>query len=179
MKRRMVLAFMAALVFCFGAFSCSKNDGGKELGTLLFSLCRAGKNESREGAVFYADEVTASQNDGLRVQSSEDFGFLYDGIFAPPVCYDRIENYAIRLSLDFSGFELHVIKCVNISDCEEVSAMLQRRVDKLQNAEIRDYAPEGYEICFTGATVYTKGRYVFLISTYDNEAVIKQIKRAV
>ncbi len=178
MKRKITAVLSAALCICFLASACTGKEDDADIVQLLYRLCEVGGQGSEDTAAFYFDDVTASKYDGLRVRSSEDFGFLYDGIFAEPVCYNRIENYAIRLPLDTSGFEVHIMRCVNLSDCAEVQAMLSRRLDKMQNAEIREYAPENYEICFTGATVYAEGRYVFLISTYDNEAVIKEIKRA-
>lgn len=178
MRKRLVSLILGILTVCGCVLSCSNGDDA-DMYEMIYGLCEAGGNGAVGDAVFYADEEGARANDGLRVRSKEDFGFLYDGVFAAPACFDRIEGYVIRMPLDDSGFEVHIIRCVNVSDCAEVSAMLQRRVDKMQSAEILEYAPENYEICFRGAIVYTRGRYAFLISTYDNEAVRELIKRSV
>ncbi len=176
MCKRVISLILGVLAVCGCVISCSGGDD-VDIYEMLLELCETGGNAAQGDAVFYADEEGAEENDGFRVRSKEDFGFLYDGIFAAPACYDRIEGYAIRLPLDDSGFEVHIIECVNVSDATEVMMMLQRRVDKMQNAEILEYAPENYEICFRGAIVCSRGRYAFLVSTYDNEAVKEVIKR--
>jgi hypothetical protein len=136
-----------------------------------------GGNDGESKAIFYSDATRKCENVDFDVLSGEDFGYLYDGVFKAPVCFNRIEGYAIRMPLDTSGYEIHVIKCVNISDSTEIEQMLLSRLERLQSAEILEYAPKSYEICFRGAIVYTCGRYVFLLATPDNEAMIREIKR--
>lgn len=177
MRKRVVFVPLSVLlVFCCVVFSSCKGSDTDIYGA-IYKLCEAGGNALSGDAVFYADSRGASENEELRVRSDEDFGFLYDGVFKAPSCFDRIEGYVLRIPLDDSGFEIHIIKCVNPSDCDEVEAMLLRRVDKMRNAEILEYAPKGYGECFKNAEVRKKGRYVFLLSTYDNEAVYALIKK--
>ena len=178
MLRRVFLVVLSILTVCGCVLSCSKGDD-VDIYSFIYELCEAGGSDAHETAVFYADERSANENSGLRVRSNEEFGFLYDGVFAEPACFGRIEGFVIRMPQDDSGFEVHVIKCVNVSDTSEVAAMLQRRVDRLQSAEILEFAPESYEICFRGAIVYTRGRLAFLISTYDNEAVRRVIDKQI
>lgn len=175
-KRAFFAPLSLLLGFCIIVFSsCGRSD--TDIYDAIYELCEAGGNALCGDAVFYADSRGASENEELRVRSDEDFGFLYDGVFKAPSCFDRIDGYVLRIPLDDSGFEIHIIKCVNLSDCDEVEAMLLRRANKMRNAEILEYAPKGYGECLKNAEVYKKGRYVFLLSTYDNEAVYKQIKK--
>ena len=63
------------------------------------------------------------------------------------------------------------------SDTEEVSALLQKRIDRICNSEILEYAPESFEKYFRGAEIFVYKRAVFLLATPDNRAVKKEIKR--
>lgn len=131
----------------------------------------------------FVDESTVSlmysdtETDGFTFADGKTLGRLYDGRWEAPSCVSRIRAYAIRLPVDDSGFEVHILKCVSLSDRGEVAALVQRRVDRLQNAEIREYAPESYEKYFVGAEVYIKGDTVFLLATPDNRAVKKLIRK--
>ncbi len=176
-SRRAILTVLcfSLVLGCVVFSSCKGND--TDMYELIYELCTAGGNASHGSAVFYADSNGVKENDDFRVRSDEDFGFLYDGVFKAPACFDRIEGYVLRLPLDDSGFEIHIIKCVDLSDCAEIEAMLLRRADKMRNAEILEYAPKGYGECFKNAEVYKRGRYVFLVSTYDNSAVYESIKK--
>ena len=177
MIKRIFCLVLALICTCGCVLSCSEGAEGVAPCEVLVRLCGVYGEVGNERAVFYSDLTRKCENVGFEELSAEKFGYLYDGVFASPVCFDRIEGYAIRMPLDDSGFELHVVKCVNISDSGEVAGMLLRRVEKMQSAEILEYAPESYEICFRGAIVYTFGRYVFLLSTPDNQAAVKEIKR--
>ncbi len=117
------------------------------------------------------------EHEGYTLADGDIVGRLYTGRFEPPSCFERIESYAVRLPLDDSGFEIHVIKCLNLSDTEELSDLLMRRIDSIRSSEIREYAPESYEKYFNSAEIYVKGKYVFLLATPDNYAVKRQIKR--
>ncbi len=106
----------------------------------------------------------------------ERFGRLYTGKNEPPPCFSRIADYAIRLPTDESGFEIHIIKCVNRSDTAEVANMLNLRIEMLSDAEIRLYAPDTYMRYFQNAEIYVKGKCVFLLATPNNQKCIKMIK---
>jgi hypothetical protein len=66
-----------------------------------------------------------------------------------------------------------------VRDTAEAEALLLRRVERLQSAEILEYAPEGYELYFRGAEVRTVGRYAVLLATPDNASAFRAIKRLV
>jgi hypothetical protein len=177
MIKRGFYLILALICICGCVPSCSGGDKDADVCEVLLKLCEVGGNDGKSKAIFYSDATRKCENVDFGVLSGEDFGYLYDGKFEKPVCFDRIDGYALRMPLDTGGYEIHAIRCVNISDCEEIEKMLLSRVEKMQNSEILEYAPESYEICFRGAIVYTYGHYVFLLATPDNEAVIKKIKR--
>jgi hypothetical protein len=117
------------------------------------------------------------EKDGFSVADGKMLGRLYNGKWEVPTCFLRISEYAVRLPLDDSGFEIHALKCLNASDTEEVSRLVRKRIDRLQSAEIKEYAPESFERCFVGAEVYVRGDIVFLLATPDNLSAKRIIKR--
>ena len=169
MKKRFICCILT--VFCFiNLPSCQKSP--ENIYVLLTKI-----SESFEDEAFASLMYSDTETDGFTVADGRTLGRLYDGRWEEPSCYNRISSYAVRLPLDDSGFEIHILKCVSLSDRSEVSALVQRRIDRLQNAEIREYAPESYEKYFVGAELYVKGDTVFLIATPDNEAAKKIIRR--
>ena len=175
--RKVILPILTVICICGCVLSCSAVGDDTDICEVLLRVCEIEDSYSSDMAVFYFDETRKCENGDFQVLSREKFGYLYDGKFEEPVCFGRISGYAIRMPLDTSGYEVHIVECVNASDSKEIEAMLLRRVEKMQSAEILQYAPESYEICFRGAIVYSYGRYVFLLATPDNEAAIKEIKR--
>ncbi len=149
--------------------SCAKKE--QDICSILTRLCDIFPEEYGFSAL-YSD----TEQEGFILADGDDLGRLYTGLFQPPSCYSRIEGFAIRLPMDDSGFEIHIIKCVNRSDTEEISALLMRRIDKITSSEIMDYAPESYEKYFIGAEIYIRGDMVFLLATPDNAKVKREIK---
>ena len=178
-SKRIFMVVLAVICICGCVPSCILRGKNVDICEVLLKLCEIENGYSSDKAVFYFDETRKCENVDFQLLSGQRFGYLYDGVFEEPVCFGRIEGYAIRMPLDTSGYEIHIIECVNVSDSEEIGAMLLRRVEKMQSAEILQYAPESYEICFRGAIVYTRGRYAFLLATPDNDAAVKVIKRLV
>lgn len=156
---------LAVLVFLM---SCGARE--TDICELALAVCDE-MEESGGRGILYLDRTRNSSNGDFHELSKDNFGFLYTGKKETPSCINRITGYAVRLSLDGNGCEIHIIECVNPSDTDEVSAMLLERVERLQGAEILQYAPESYEMYFRGAEVFTEGRYAFLLATPDNEAV--------
>ena len=170
MKRRIALVFLIAAVI-FNLPSCKSSP--KNIYGLIKTLSDS-FSEEKGAYILYAD----SEQAGFSVLDGKDLGRLYIGRWEEPSCFSRISGYAIRLPLDDSGFELHALKCVNLSDTEEISRLIRKRIDRLQNAEIKEYAPESYERYFVGAEIFVWGDTVFLLATPDNLSVKRQIKRA-
>lgn len=158
--------FCAVLILAVCLISCQVRT--VEAPELLTKLCNIFGSEDnvKKGTVYDFDHPL----------TSERFGMLYTGKYASPPCFSRIAGYTIRLPSDESGFEIHIIECVNRSDTAEISRMLSSRIQMLRSAEIREYAPDTYLRYFENATVVTKGRYAFLLATPNNEKCIKIIK---
>lgn len=167
MKRRF-LTVLTALICAFSLSACKKSP--EDIYTLVVKLSESFSEESC-ARVFYSD----TEKDGFTVADGKTLGRFYIGKWEEPPCFSRIRGYAVCIPLDDSGFEIHALKCVNVSDTEEVSRLVQKRIDRLQNAEIKEYAPESYERYFVGAEVYVRGDTVFLLATPDNRLVKKMI----
>lgn len=90
-----------------------------------------------------------------------------------------LSDFVIRLPDDQSAFEIHVLKVKNLSNREEVIELCQRRIKMLQKSEVYLYVPEAYEENIAGATVYTKGNFVILLITPDNQKAINAIERKI
>ena len=169
MKKRIICC---ALIFLclISLISCQKSP--ENIYMLLTKI-----NESFEDEVATSLMYSDTGTDGFTLADGKTLGRLYDGRWEAPGCASRIRAYAIRLPVDDSGFEIHILKCVSLSDRDEVASLVQRRIDRLQNAEIREYAPESYEKYFVGAEIYIKGDTVFLLATPDNRSVKKLIRK--
>ena len=170
MTRRIVSVFLI-LAALFSLCSCSKSP--KDIYGLVKTLSES-FDEDSGACIYYSDKEQV----GYTVLDGRSLGRLYIGRWEEPACFSVISEYAIRLPLDDSGFEIHAIRCVNLSDTEEISRLIRKRIDMLQNAEIKEYAPESYERYFVGAEVYVFGDTVFLLATPDNLSVKRLIRRA-
>ena len=169
MLKKILLFVLVILIFPI----CRCDSQQKtDIKTVMRELCAL---QSETKGVMYCRE-TAGEEDFF-VLDEDNFGRLYSGKFAPPVCIDRINDYTVRLPVDDSGYEIHIIECLNRSDVGEVADMLRQRTEKIQNSEILEYAPENFEKYFRGATVLTYGRYAVLLATPDNEAAEKLLKK--
>lgn len=104
--------------------------------------------------------------------SEERAGQLYDGMDPTSLC----DDYAICLSRRDSVFEIHIYRSSATNRTAELSKILQRRIELLQSPDVYLYDPEGYEEIVNSAAVYSKGKYVCLLVTPDNDAVWKEIK---
>ena len=168
----MLIALLSAML----STGCSPSPKEVDIYTLLIELCET-NGEAYGKEIIYFDRTRNSENGDFHTLSEEKLGYLYTGRFEPPGCMSRISGYALRMPLDTSGYEIHIIECLNPSDTSEISSLLQKRIDKLQGSEILSIAPETYEMYFRGAVLYSKGRYVFLLATPDNASVIKRIEK--
>lgn len=168
MKRSFCLFFVFLLVIPLTACEKSPENIYRLVNALSESF-----GETHDLSIRYADR----EEEGFVIADSKALGRLYSGKWETPACMSRISAFAIRLPLDESGFEIHALKCVNLSDTDEVAGLLRKRIERLRNAEIKEYAPESYEMYFVGAEIFTCGDTVFLLATPDNRAAKKFIGR--
>ena len=168
---RKIASLFLIVAAVFFLLSCRSSP--RDIYSLIKILSDSFPEES-DACILYTD----TEQDGFTLLDGKGLGRLYIGRWEEPACFSVISEYAIRLPLDDSGFEIHAIRCVNLSDTEEISRLIRKRIDMLQNAEIKEYAPESYERYFVGAEVYVFGDTVFLLATPDNLSVKRLIRRA-
>ncbi len=164
MRTRSFCLLLASVIIFFSYTGCAAEE--RDIYSLVFQLSELFP-EDNTPAVFYSESKRAEFN-GL---SREEFGHIYSGRFEQPSCMSRIKGYAIRLPQDDSGFEIHIIKCVNRSDTDEIASLLRSRIDMLHSSEILEYAPESFQRYFAGAEVFIYKELVFLLATPDNRKV--------
>jgi hypothetical protein len=162
-------------------------------GALLIACLGCGRNETDIYAVMDKLCIYYSENSGQTSKytlisgetapagyaewSAEKFGRLYTGLYEKPACFALITAYAIRLPSDESGFEIHAVRCQNRSDTDEVSALLQKRIKKISSSEIKEYAPESFEMYYSGSEIFVYRDTVYLLATPDNAAAKKLIRK--
>ena len=164
-----IITLICAALCCQSCAFAQKN-------TDVYSIIeQISANESR--GVLYFDRTRNAENDTFLTLAPEKLGYLYTGRFEPPECLDRVSSYALRLSADLEGGEIHVIECIDRSDTAEITALMSLRIERFQSSEVLWIAPETHEKYFKSATTYVKGRYAFLLATADNSSVIRQIEK--
>ena len=62
------------------------------------------------------------------------------------------------------------------SEAPRGEALLRRRLELLQKADVRRYMREDYESCISSAQVYGNGNWLFLLATGENDLVREKIK---
>lgn len=163
-----IVALLVVLSLVLSSLSCSKDEiSALELCRVLDALF---ENEDR-GAVFYS----SNELDNVKLLDAEALGRLYIGKYQAPTCYDRISDCAARLPLDESGFEIHVLIAFNRSDTDELVKLLEKRLDSMTSNELLLYAPDEYLENYRTAEIYVKGKFVFLLSTPNNELCKKTV----
>jgi len=156
------------------------------LSALLFSSCSEETSEPTESPTDILAKIVsnfpdipiakATYFDGadildLGYLDPEYAGFMYMGEYIENFTeLDKLESYAIRIPDGKSVFEIHILKVRNLSDVESIADMCRTRVNILKTGDIAGYDPELFYTIIEKAEVYTVGRYVFLLSTTDNDA---------
>jgi hypothetical protein len=93
-----------------------------------------------------------------------------------PDIFSSVEDYALVLSKNDSGFEIQVLKMRHFSEVQGAKALLLQRKELLQSAEMRRYLGQRYEDYIASAVIYQKGVYLFLLATGDNDRAIDRIE---
>ena len=93
-----------------------------------------------------------------------------------PAVFSSVEDCAIVLSKNDSGFEIQILKMRHLSQTREGEQLLRQRLELLQSAEMRRYLGDRYEDCIASAIIYKKGLYVFLLATGENNRAINKIE---
>ena len=164
------------------------------LSSLVFSACSESSAELTESPTDILAKIVsnfpdipvakATYFDGadvidLAYLDPEYAGFMYMGEYIENFTeLDKLESYAIRIPDGKSVFEIHILKVRNESDVQSIVDMCNTRLNILKTGDIAGYDPELFYTIIEKAEVYTVGRYVFLLSTTDNEAAKEIIKES-
>ena len=160
------LLVITSALNCFSGCGCDKTDIYGLMGEMCAYFDSNGETDKKY--VLMTDENS----------SAEKLGRLYTGLHEAPGCYQLITGYAVRLPADESGFEIHALRCRNRSDTEEVAELLRKRIKKISSSEIKEYAPESFEMYFAGSEIFVYRDTVYLLATPDNSAIKRIIKRS-
>ena len=55
--------------------------------------------------------------------------------------------------------------------------LLQKRIKKISSSEIKEYAPESFEMYYAGSEIFIYRDTVYLLATPDNAAAKKLIRK--
>lgn len=159
-KKFCVLIF----VICLFLQSCGSNATADEIAFKLLNLYPTVPPCSQY--VKYSGEHEAGYI------TPEDFSYFYTGKHQELPEWDLIDQFRVIMSDSTYFFEIHVIKVKSSADTEEIAKLLERRVRliDLYNKEESDYPAEK-------PLLYTKGKYVILIATDDNEAASRLLDK--
>ncbi|MBR4293244.1 MAG: DUF4358 domain-containing protein [Clostridia bacterium] len=105
-------------------------------------------------------------------------GYLYKGEFETLTELSMVDSYAIRLPNGKSAFEIHIMKLIDKKDVDAIKAVMQARIEQLNESDIALYDPEGFAKTIKNAEVYSVENYVFLLITSDNGIAKEAIKTA-
>ena len=176
MKRLFFFIILGALICaCFSVFcGCGRNE--TDIFAVMDKLCiyyDEGLHQNAKYTLISGDSAPA----GYVEWGADKFGRLYTGLYESPACFSLIAEYAIRLPSDESGFEIHAVKCRNRSDTDEIAALLQKRIKKISSSEIKEYAPESFEMYYAGSEIFVYRDTVYLLATPDNASAKKLIRK--
>jgi len=176
MKKFISIILSGALIYTalFVLVGCGRNE--TDIYTVMNRLCLY-YSESSEQTSKYTLISGKTAPEGYVEWGADKFGRLYTGLYEAPACFPLITAYAIRLPSDESGFEIHAVRCQNRSDTDEVAALLQKRIKKISSSEIKEHAPESFEMYYAGSEIFVFHDTVYLLATPDNSAAKKLIRR--
>ena len=167
--KKSICVFLLVITSVLNCFSgCGRDE--TDIYSLMGEMCAYfdATDEKDEKYIIMTDESG----------SAEKFGRLYTGLYEAPGCYPLITGYSVRLPSDESGFEIHAVRCRNRSDTEEIAALLAKRIKKISFSEIKEYAPESFEMYFAGSEIFVHRDTVYLLATPDNAAMKRIIKKS-
>ncbi|MCL2213397.1 MAG: hypothetical protein FWB93_06170 [Oscillospiraceae bacterium] len=88
-----------------------------------------------------------------------------------------LADFALFLSCDHSLYEVHAMRVYSIADREQIEKLLNRRLTLIRSREIYIFQPNAYETRIADAMVYSRGEWVFLLATGNNEKAIRAIRK--
>lgn len=178
MKRyRSAFLVILTLLRVFPLISCTSSSPSAL--QLCLKIDNLFQGEDR-GCILYATQGSETEEESSSAEpeaiTPELIGRLYTGKYSAPPSCDRIASCAVRLPVDESGFEIHVLIALNLSDVTTLSSLLNTRIEKMHSQELMLYAPEEYLRNYGNAELFISGRYIILLATPDNEKAKSAIK---
>ena len=98
-----------------------------------------------------------------------------DGIFAECAEFELLSDYAICYSNDNTTYEISVLKAKSKDDVQKLVSLLERRKQTLSEGDKAAYDP-GFNKLLDNSKILTEGKFVILLITADNTAVLTQIE---
>ena len=87
-----------------------------------------------------------------------------------------LADYAVFLSCDHSLYEVHAMRVYSVADREQIVKLLNRRLTLIRQREIYLFQPDSYESRVADAMIYTRGDWIFLLATGNNDVAVDVIR---
>ena len=90
--------------------------------------------------------------------------------------FEKVLDYAVCLSDGRYGAEIHIFHMASEADARDMAKLLERRLQRVKRRAIYLYAPEAYENYFSSAVVVWEKEFAMLLSTDNNEKILKDLR---
>ncbi len=98
-----------------------------------------------------------------------------DGLFDECKEFELLADYAICYSNDNNTYEISVLKAKSKDDVKKLEELFERRKITLSQGDKAAYDPN-FENLINDSRIITNGKFVILLITPSNDAVIKAIE---
>lgn len=160
MKRRVGVLFLCVAIFLFS--SCGQEKSKEK--RLLETLC------TRQDCTVYdllGDYGKKPEENFLKAVFDDENALLHLSLF---------ERCLLVFGKGEDSYQIFLCKIHHASETKRGEALLRRRLELLQKADVRRYMREEYESCISSAQVYINGNWLFLLVTGENDLVREKIK---
>ena len=137
----------------------------------LISAMNAADINAPAGKIYLSDAVLGDDE-----YMSTSLRLAYLGKYGNEL--DTISSFAVRLSLSPSPYEYAVIEAKSVDDTAEIAKLLSARIDAAKALATKEQNEDHIRIT-SSAEIYIRGRFVFLLMTYDNESMLTAAKKLI
>lgn len=160
MKRRVGVLFLCALICLFSSCGQEKDEEKR----LLDALCTRQDCTVYDLSGVYGKKP---EENFLKAVFDDEKALLHLSLF---------EDCLLVFGKGEDGYQIFLCKIRHPSEAPRGEALLRRRMELLQKADVRRYMREDYESCLFSAQVYGNGNWLFLLATGENDLVREKIK---
>ncbi len=164
--------FLSSLLMLFSA--CGLR-GQTDCSALLKELTALYPDMPASDSVYLSGKAEGEQG----FLSETDASFIYTGVYGTLPEWELIDSYAIRLPDRPQVYEIHIVKVKNETDADTVCKMMCHRADLLHKYFLAQTEGGDYDYSRYQAEIYSKGSYIFLLATPDNEVAKKCIEKKI